>query len=198
MFNMDSAKKKSINQPGERKKPKKITVDYLHNSGLYYLQRFAASRQQFRAVMLRKVKKSCMQHKEQNYEDCAALVEETIKKFERAGLLNDELYTQGVVASLRRQGKSKKVIMMKMKMRGLPDGLVLEKLENHDSEKTENGDLISALIFLRKKKSGPFSAGKDIPAEKTLAALARAGFSYDLSQKVLKMDRAEAENILNA
>jgi regulatory protein len=190
---MDSAEKKATSGRKTLKKPKKITADYLHNAGLYYLQRFSASRQQFRTVLLRKVKRSCMVHREQNYEDCAALVEQTVEKFERSGLLNDELYTQGVVNSLRRQGKSKKAIMMKLQTRGIASHLVTEKLEAVDSEREENGDFIAAIMFMRKKKAGAF--GSTDP-EKTLAALARAGFSYDTAQKVMALSRDEAEEIL--
>lgn len=148
--------------------------------------------------MLRKVRKSCLFHQEQDYEACAALVEETIKKFERAGLLNDDLYTQGVIASLRRAGKSRKAITTKLKIRGLPDSLIAEKLQSHDSDYFEGGDRTAALMLLRRKKSGPFAVQKpdEKTYEKTLAALARAGFSYDIAQQTMKMDRAEAEEML--
>jgi regulatory protein len=81
---MDSAQNKKSEKKTGRKKPKKITAQYLHNAGLYYLQRFAASRGQFRSVMLRKIRRSCMEHREQDYEACAALVEKIVEKFERA------------------------------------------------------------------------------------------------------------------
>ncbi|MGB4106255.1 MAG: RecX family transcriptional regulator [Alphaproteobacteria bacterium] len=189
---MDSAKKQKFEKKPGRKKAKKITAGYLHNAGLYYLQRFAASRGQFRAVMLRKVKRSCMEHKDQDYKICAALVEETIVKFERAGLLNDELYAQGVVTSLRRQGKSKSAIISKLSVRGVAAPLVREKLDAHDSEHSE---MRAALTVLRRKKAGPFGEKDN---EKVLAALARAGFSYDTAQLAMSMDRADAELILNS
>lgn len=185
---MDSAQKKAK----ASKKAKKITADYLHNAGLYYLGRFSASSRQFHAVMLRKIKRSCQQHPEQDYETCVALLGATTEKFIRAGLLNDELYTQGAVRSLRRQGKSKKAIVMKLHHRGVNPGLIVEKLDAHDSEKSENGDLVSAIIFIRRKKAGPFG---NADPQKTLAALARAGFSYETAHKVLGMNREDAECI---
>lgn len=185
---MDSAQKKAK----APKKAKKITADYLHNAGLYYLGRFSASSGQFRAVMLRKIKRSCQQHPEQDYKTCVALLGETTEKFIRAGLLNDELYTQGAVKSLRRQGKSRKAIVMKLQHRGINPGLATEKLDMHDLEKSENGDLISAIIFIRRKKAGPFG---NTDSQKTLAALARAGFSYETAHKALGLSREDAETI---
>ncbi len=185
---MDSAQKKAQ----APKKAKKITADYLHNAGLYYLGRFSASSGQFRAVMLRKIKRSCQQHPEQDYETCVTLLGETMGKFIRAGLLNDELYTQGAVRSLRRQGKSRKAIVMKLQHRGVDARLTAEKLDAHDLEKPENGDLVSAIIFIRRKKAGPFG---NADPQKTLAALARAGFSYETAHKALNLNREDADTI---
>ncbi len=82
---------------------------------------------------------------------------------------------------------------MKLRTRGLPAELIAEKLGAHDSEKTGNGDLIAAVMFIRKKKAGAFG---DRDPEKTLAALARAGFSYDTAQKVMALSRDDAEELL--
>jgi regulatory protein len=191
---MDSARKKAITRQKPVKKAKKITADYLHNSGLYYLQRFSASSGQFHTVMLRKIKRSCHDHPEQDYEDCVTLLDRTVEKFIRAGLLNDDLYTQGAVKSLRRQGKSRRSIVMKLQHKGVAPDLVAEKLDAHDAEKPEDGDLISALIFIRRKKSGPFGNAN---REKTLAAMARAGFSYEISNKAMALSREDAEYLLS-
>ena len=189
---MDSAQKKKAH----RKKAKKITAEYLHNAGLYYLQRFAASQDQFRKIMLRKVRRSCLEHKEQDYKACAELVEILITKFERAGLLNDDMFAKAAVTSLRRRGKSKKSIILNLRARGIPAPVIHEKLDSLELEKGLDGDLAAALMLLRRKKVGPFDIGKNMTAEKTLAALARAGFSYETAQEALKMKREDAEDIL--
>lgn len=184
----------------EPKVPKKITATYLHNSGLYYLQRFAASSGQFRAVMLRKVKKSCHHHKEQNYEDCQKLVDELVTKFERAGLINDESYTRGMISSLRRQGKSRRSIIAKLNAKGIASSLAEEKLEEYAQDSERGGadsETKAAIIFARRKKLGPFRTGGDeTENEKALGVMARAGFSYDTSRRVLEMKCEEAETLI--
>lgn len=193
---MSSAKEKTT-----RKLPKKITPDYLHNSGLYYLQRFSASSAQFRSVMARKVKKSCLVRPEQDYESCMQMVDELVAKFQRSGLLNDDLYAQGAVSSLRRQGKSQKAISMKLKTKGLADNLISKKLLSHAEESghdTHHAELISAILHMRKKKIGPFAGKKEITEDKILASLSRAGFSYDTIRKILDMDQEHAEEILRS
>jgi regulatory protein len=184
------------NTPEKKKPPKKITADYLHNSGLYYLQRFAASSGHFRSVMLRKVKKSCHYHKEQDYAACTALVDELVRKFERAGLLDDQAYTRGVVTSLRRQGKSRRAVVARLQAKNINADTALEVLHAYDENQfnsSADAEMQAALIFTRRKKLGAFRKDKDYSEEKALAAMGRAGFSYDTARRALALSLEEAE-----
>lgn len=86
--------KSSNKKQRKQKVPKKITDTYLHNAGLFYLQRFTASRSHFYDVMMRKIKKSCTYHKNQKIEDCESLLKNLIEKFEELGLLDDKSYAK--------------------------------------------------------------------------------------------------------
>ena len=184
-------KAESKKKKREKRPPKKITETYLHNSGLYYLQRFAASSAQFRKVMMRKVYKSCRHHTDQDEEACAAMVDEVIGKFQQAGLLNDDLYARGSVFSLRRQGKSKRAITAKLSQKGVDEDLIEEKLHAHAQEShTEDAEFEAALIHARKKKLGPYRRDEEYDAQKELASLARAGFSYDVARRVLDSQKS--------
>lgn len=180
-----------------KKIPKKITETYLHNSGLYYLQRFSASTAHFKSVMMRKVKKSCMAHPDQDFEACRAMVDALATRFEGSGLLNDAVYARGVADSLRRRGRSRKAITAKMTERGLRKDQIetaLESLRDESGVSDSEAELAAALKFARRKRIGPFRAGEQDPAllRKDLAALARAGFSYDTARKALDYDGDEA------
>ncbi len=185
---ISTVKKPQKRQYGERKTPKRITAKYLHNAGLAYLQKFATSSKNFETVLMRKVKKSCLHHKEQDIHACTELVRETVRKFERAGLLNDVMYAEGMASSLRRGGKSKKAIVMKMTHKGLANDLATEKLTEFDERErggTAESEITAAAKFALKKKL----QAKD--PQKALAAMARAGFSYDTSRKVLNAELEE-------
>lgn len=188
------------NSKGEktpRKKiPKRITESYLHNSGLYYLERYHASSGHFRTVMLRKVKKSCMHHTDQNYEECAKLVNHLVEKFVNSGLLNDDLYLQGMIASFRRKGLSKRMIMQKLITKKLDSDQIERYLQKHDEEvEAKNPELKSAAIMCRKKKLGSY-ATSERDLQKELAKLGRAGFTYETSRKILEMDKDEVEDLI--
>lgn len=192
--------KQQKNKPRQQKKiPKKITETYLHNAGLYYLQRYAASSGHFRTIMLRKVRRSCMHHKDQDFEECAALVDKLVEKFHASMLLDDDSYIRAMVSSLRRKGLSSKAVLQKMQVKGVPSEQTKKYLEQHDKEfcePSENPDLKAAIIFARKKRLGPFAKEEAPEPQKILAKFARAGFSFDISRHVMNMGLQDAEDLL--
>ncbi len=185
--------------PSARKQPKKITATYLHNAGLYYLQRFAASTAQFQRVMQRKIDKSCRAHPEQNREECLQWLGDVIAVFQRSGLLNDDVYAAGAIRSLRLRGLSTRAIEAKMALKGVSADLVKKTLQDIDGLQEHDANLIAALKQARKKRIGPYlPPDKDAQElqDKHLAALARAGFDFETAHKILKMAREEAEGLL--
>ncbi|PCI56177.1 MAG: RecX family transcriptional regulator [Alphaproteobacteria bacterium] len=175
----------------ERRPPKKISESYLHNSGLYYLERFSASKKHFIFVMSRKVRRSCMHHTDQDYDECIVMVHALADKFERTSLLDDALFTNGLVTSLRRKGKSRSAIVNKMRMKGITSEQTIEALEKLDNElhdTAENAEMTAALHLARKKKLGPYFTGEEQNMKKSLGIFARAGFSYQIAKSILDMD----------
>ena len=182
------------------KVPRKISERYLYNSGLAYLQRFTSSSNNFRKVMMRKIDRSCKHHTDQVREECQELLELTVEKFEKAGLLNDEEYLRGMVISLRRRGLSSRQIDMRLRMKGLEQENIKQELQEHDlsTYDTEyNGDIYAAIIFARKKKIGPYDKVKKYEPQKALAMMGRAGYDYGTAKKVLEMSEDDLEEYQN-
>ena len=191
--------KNNNNNKKQFKPPKKITAKYLHNAGLAYLQRFPASSMHFRTIMMRKINKSCRHHTEQNIDECAALLDDLIVKFCDLDLLNDEGYLQGMIRSLRKRGLSSKQIAQKLQQKGYERGAIESAVTAHDKEEFENaddGDFYAALVFARRKKLGPFDVLNKRDPQKSLASMARAGYSYSISKRVLEMSEEEASESL--
>ncbi len=192
----DQAKIKDQNKRSQNKSysaqkrpPKKITKTYLHNSGLYYLERFAASKKHFIFVMSRKVMRSCAYHKDQDYNDCISMVHELADRFEKAELLNDKVFSENVINSLRKKGFSKNAILARMAKKGIARDLTLSSLNEVDTrfsdENPEEAEKEAALRFAKRKRIGPFSNGRPKDYKKSLGMMARAGFSYELSNQIL-------------
>ena len=197
-------------QKRKPKTPKKITPSYLHNAGLYYLERFASSSANFKDVMMRKVWKSCAFHQDQDKDECATMVDELVAKFIDLGLLDDAAYTRAVVTSLRRKGTSTRAILTKMKMKGVNRDDTMRAVAHYDAENIQNpedAEMVAGVMMARRKRLGPFQReDKKIKLadeeeaqklkEKEMAKLARAGFSYDTVRRVFEMTLKEAEDFL--
>src|ERR1035437_10040557 len=117
----------------ERKAPKKISKTYLENAALYYLQRYATSTENLKRVLLRKVKRSCAFH-QVPAEDFTPLVEELVARYMAVGLVDDKVFAQARVTSLRRQGHSGRSILARLQAKGLSTAQIEAALKNVDGE----------------------------------------------------------------
>jgi regulatory protein len=192
-------KGKKQSKKREFKPPKKISERYLYNSGLAYLQRFPASSHHFKVIMTRKIDKSCRHHVKQDREQCLKWLNALVDQFKELGLLDDEAYLKGMITSLRRRGLSSMQIKIKLQQKGYHEEEVLEELKDHDTEEyrsEEKGDIYAAITYARKKRLGPFDIDNKKTPEKSLAAMARAGYSYDIAKKTLEISEEELEERL--
>ncbi len=202
-------------RPEKRKKrmPRKATAKHLENAALYYLQRFATSAENLKRVLMRKVLRSAHFHGT-DADEGEARVKDLIKRYRASGLLDDTVFARARAASLHRRGNSARQIRGKLRQKGVADEDIetaLAALQQEagtgpspDREKqqeagdggkaggAEDIELAAALIYAKRRRFGRF-AGKKPPPEqrqKQLAALARAGFSYDIARQVLNNDEA--------
>jgi regulatory protein len=173
------------------KTPKKITEKYLNNSGLFYLERFPASTHQFKKVMTNKIKKSCYFHKDQDMNNCMQLLEKLINHYTDLGYLDDKRYSESLIHSLERKGKSKKYIYYKLKEKGINDNIINENLDSLP----EGFEMKSLLITARKFKMPPFT-NDESKLDKN--KLIRAGFSYNDIETLYSMSLEEATDIIES
>ncbi len=182
-----------MNQPSPKKKvPKKITPNYLKNSGLFYLQRYIASSHQFQRAMRRKIDRSCYVHTELDKAECYQWLDDVTEEFQRLGYLNDSAYLKGMLTSLRfSKGLSLRMILSKMRDKGFSeiqvrDALTILEEEHADLESDPDFERQAADRFAKRKKLGKYHP---TPPRKNydqqLSSLARAGFSYDICKKIM-------------
>lgn len=169
----------------ERKLPKKATAKNLENVALWYLQRFAASAESLRRVLMRRVEKSVRAH-DTDREEGAALVEEIVVRFCASGLLNDMLYAEGRALSLHRRGVSTRGIRARLAAKGIGAQDIDAALAALRDE-TDEPDLAAAIAYARRRRIGPWRTRGDRAElrERDLAALARLGFDYDIARRVI-------------
>ncbi len=174
-----------------RRQPKKATAKHLENVALWYLQRFAASTESLRRVLLRRVDKSARAH-DTDREEGAALVEDIVARFRASGLLDDRVYAEGRARSLHRRGVPARGIRLRLRAKGV-DADDIEVALAALREAAPDPDLAAAIAYARRRRLGPYRSGgdRDATRERDLAALARQGFDYDTARRVIDAPSAE-------
>lgn len=183
-----------------KKLPLKIpTPQNLANVAFHYLGRYAASEASLRRVLTNRLRRIMMQNTEfaadvERQQLLRSAIETIIATHTRTGVINDSAFSETKVNSLRRQGRSRRIIEQKLTIKGIASEKIAAALEGHnDGADPQEVEFKAALALARRRKLGPF---RKIPADpdltrKEFATLARAGFSSDIARRVLKAEAPE-------
>ncbi len=170
---------------GKRRVPRKATAKSLENAALWYLTRFGTSAANLERVLARRVERSARHHgtdREEGLENIARL----IARYRRSGLLDDKAYAIARAKTLNWRGKPVRAITLALRAKGVTGDDIDEALlalEDHGGDP----DMGAAARYARRRRLGPFRAAPERQEhrERDLAALARAGFGYDVARRVI-------------
>jgi regulatory protein len=176
-------------KPKKRIKP--VTPQYLQNVALYYLERYAATGESLRRVLKRRVYKAARAFEKEPGE-WLEMVEKLIARYEDSGLLNDKQYATNKLNSLRQAGKSKRGIRVKLMQKGVRAPDIDEVLSGEENR--EESEWRAIIRLAKRKKIGPFRRTGDYDLKKELTVLARAGFAYDISKKLVHSKKEDLDD----
>ena len=162
---------------------RKITPQRLKNIALYYLKRFESSVANLRSVLQRRVNDYAYQNKEFDRGEAYQWIEDILADFQRYGYLNDSRYAEIKIKDYMSAGKSVRYIKGKMREKGIDEEIFSALLEDQEYDEFE-----AALKLAKKKHIGPFRKDEEARFEnrqKDMGTLVRAGFSYDVVQRVV-------------
>jgi regulatory protein len=167
-----------------RKPPRKVTAAYLQRAAMSYLERYSSSAENLRRVLRRKVDKRCRLRGEDPAE-FHDMIDEVVAKSLKIGLIDDTRYAEARVATLRRRGGSARAIQAKLSAKGVDRSTIAAALEGEEGDEEQ-----AARAFARRRKLGPFRPGERAPyRDKDLAAMARAGFHFDVARSIIEGER---------
>jgi regulatory protein len=179
-----------------------LTADSLREAALAYLSHRSASVVELRRVLARKVgtwAKKAARSGLDEAEIASAIArakddaEAIIARFRGNGLLDDVAFATSRAKRLARSGKSSRAIASDLAHRGID-----AETARSAAPRSDASELAAAVVFARKKRLGAFAredAGTDA-RRRWLGALARAGYSFEIAERVLRMDRESAEEVL--
>lgn len=164
------------------------TEERLTRSALHYLERYASSEANLRKILHRKVLKAC-QALDRNPEDFDEMIDAVVARCAASGLVNDLTYAETKTAGLRRRGQSRRKIEAHLGAKGV-DRQTIETVLSEDPGTDED----AAATFARRRRLGPFrkSADREARRDKDLAAMCRAGFSFEIAKRVIDSEADDA------
>lgn len=154
---------------------RKVTEKSLGNVALFYLRKYSASLERLTQVLERKVKLK-LRGNATELAEAMIIVQLVVERMAKAGYLDDARLAEAKSASLHRQGKSSRVIELKLRQQGLS-----AEQAKKSAASTPERELEAATTLVQRKKLGVDPERK----QKDLAVLMRAGFKTDIARKVL-------------
>jgi len=166
-----------------------ITAKYLMNAATFYLERYPSTAEGLRRVLNRRVRKAEIAEAPV-MDNVQQAIAEIVAKFVDAGVIDDKEFAQTKARSLHRRGTSTRLTHRKLRLAGI-DGETLDTAmaaldQELDTDPTTR-EWQAAVALARRRRLGPFRLDKDRKDKRLrdLAAMARAGFAFDVAKKVI-------------
>ena len=176
--------------PIKNKKDLEATIDEIRNFAYSYLEKYSPSKQQLRTYLLKKIikKKLRISSKKELFN----LIDTVILSLVNQKLLSDEYYSDSKSKAFLRRGYSLNKIRYSLIKKGIDEKYIkasISKIKENESDP----DFFSAIKICKKRRIGPCREESNRPLfyKKDISILARSGFSYEISKKVLEIPKKE-------
>ena len=178
--------------PIKNKKNLEATIDEIRNFAYSYLEKYSPSKQQLRTYLFKKLIKT--KQKLSNKKEFFILIDEVISSLIDQKLLSDKYYADAKSRAFLKRGYSLNKIRYNLIKKGINEKYIkasISKIKENESEP----DFFSAIKICKKRRIGPNreESNRSIYYKKDISILARSGFSYEISKKVLEIPKKEFE-----
>ena len=176
--------------PISNKKDFEDLTTNLRDLAYSYIEKYSPSKQQVKTYLLKKYLKKFQGSKSKR--DISAIIDKIVLNLEKNRLIDDRLYSDSKARVFLRRGYSINKIGMALRTKGIGTENIKLSIEKLKEDKPDP-DFNSAMKICKKKRIGPLrpEANREIYYKKDMGILARSGFSYDISKKILSMTQKE-------
>ena len=180
----------------KKKKTLEVTIEEMRNFSLSYIEKYAPSKQQLRTYLLKKYLK--IGRSSVSKSDITDLIDIILEDLEKAKFINDKFYSESKAKSLIQRGSSINKIRNYLFNKGIGDKYIKNTIEKI-TENNEDQDFFSAIKLCKKKRIGPSREedNRELFYKKDMGILARSGFDFDVSKRVMELDKEEYLKIIN-
>ena len=160
-----------------------------------YLEKYSPSKQQLKVYLLKKYLTKIKGTKSKK--EVSSIIDEIIKNLEKNRIVNDELYSDSKARMFLKRGYSLNKINQSLRQKGIDNKYIKQSIDKIREDQIEP-DFVSALKLCKRRRIGPLrpQANRELFYKKDMGILARGGFSFDLSKRILNLDVYEFNRLL--
>ena len=172
-----------------------MTMEEMRNFSYAYIEKYAPSKQQLRTYLLKKYLKAALPNVKK--QDITNLIDIVLVDLEKSKFISDKFYSESKSRSLIQRGSSINKIRYYLMGKGINDTHIKEALEKIKEENSDQ-DFFSGIKICKKKRIGPARTEDNRPLfyKKDISLLARNGFDFGTSKRILDMDKNEYVKII--
>ena len=176
--------------PIKNKKDLETSIEEIRKFSYSYLARYSPSKQQLRTHLFKKLVKK--NQKISSKREIFNLIDSVIASLVDQKLLSDEYYSDAKSKAFLKRGYSLNKIRYSLIKKGIDEKYIkasISKIKENESEP----DFFSAIKICKKRRIGPNreESNRSLFYKKDISILARSGFSYEISKKVLEIPKEE-------
>ena len=160
-----------------------------------YLEKYSPSKQQLKVYLLKKyLTKIKGIHSKK---EVSVIIDEILLNLENNKLINDEMYSDSKARMFLRRGYSLNKINQSLRSKGISNVYIKKSIDKIKEDKIEP-DFVSALKLCKRRRIGAIrpASNRELFYKKDMGILARGGFSFELSKRVLNLDEKEFNKLI--
>ena len=176
--------------PIKNKRDLEATIDVIRNFAFSYLEKYSPSKQQLRTYLFKKLIK--INQRKSSKKEIFDLIDSVIASLIDQKLLSDKYYSDAKSRAFLKRGYSLNKIRYNLIKKGIEEKYIKDSISKI-KENESDPDFFSAIRICKKKRIGPNREenNRSLFYKKDIGILARSGFSYETSKKVLDIPKEE-------
>ena len=181
--------------PRKSKKNLEATIEEIRKFSFSYIEKYAPSKQQLRTYLLKKFLKSSNFYVAKS--ELLTLIDLVISDLEKHEFISDKFYSQSKTNKFIKKGYSLNKIRSYLINKGINEKYIKDIISKINLEETDQ-DFFSAVKTCNKRRIGPNrdEDNRILFYKKDMSILARSGFNYETSKKVLDLEKKDYEKFL--
>jgi regulatory protein len=176
--------------PIKNKKDLEASIGEIREYAYSYLEKYNPSKQQLRTYLFKKLikKKQNISNKKEIFN----LIDAVIQTLTDQKLISDKYYSEAKSKAFLRRGYSLNKIRYNLIKKGIEEKYIKDSISKI-KENEADPDFFSAIKLCKRRRIGPAreESNRSLFYKKDISILARSGFTFELSKKVLDIPKDE-------